>query len=348
MEPLTVNKVEITPFKIPLSMPLPVLGVIIKERAGFYITLHTSSGLYARGEIAPLEGLSVEGPRRVKHDLKEAGAYLKNFKVPLQKEELIECLRHEANILNACSSVRFGIESALFLLAAAALKQELVEFLGGTLKDVQTAMLLEGSHSQVLSDFKRFSEGKTQVFKLKVGDRNIALDIKKVEDIRLRLAGESYLRLDANRQWTLKEACVFAQMIGNQRIDFIEDPIDDMGQLDAFYQKTRMRVALDETLRVAHSPLTEHEGVVAYVIKPMILGFMTSLDWIDQAKASRRKAIISSAFESPVGLKVLAHLACYSGQIAGVGIERWFKNVQPLVSDGGIIKKEAIQASHER
>ena len=46
----------------------------------------------------------------------------------------------------------------------------------------------------------------------------------------------------------LKEACIFAEFVGNQKIDFIEEPINDVTQLDAFYQQTRMRVALDETL----------------------------------------------------------------------------------------------------
>ena len=110
------------------------------------------------------------------------------------------------------------------------------------------------------------------MFKLKVGDRNIALDVKKIQAIRLMLKQESYLRLDANRVWNLKEACIFAQLAGNQNIDFIEEPINDISQLDAFYQKTRIRVALDETLTVVRcgvrapgrcsSPLAAHEGVI--------------------------------------------------------------------------------------
>ena len=89
------------------------------------------------------------------------------------------------------------------------------------------------------------------MFKLKVGDRNIALDVKKIQDIRILLEQESYLRLDGNRKWSLKEACIFAQLAGNQKIDFIEEPVNDITQLDAFYQQTRMRVALDETLSVS-------------------------------------------------------------------------------------------------
>jgi len=58
----------------------------------------------------------------------------------------------------------------------------------------------------------------------------------------------------------------FRRVTGNQRIDFIEEPINDAAQLDAFYQQTHMRVALDESL--GSSPLASHERVVAYVLKP--------------------------------------------------------------------------------
>jgi o-succinylbenzoate synthase len=192
-----------------------------------------------------------------------------------------------------------------------------------------------------------------KVFKLKVGDRNIALDVKKVNDIRVLLEGESYLRLDANRQWSLKEACIFAELIGNPRIDFIEEPIHDPSQLDAFYQKTRMRLALDETLQMmpigmnapgrCSLPLPQQEGVVAYVLKPMVLGLMATLDWIEQAKLLKCKAVISSVYESSVGLKVLANLACLSGQIAGLGTERYLKNPKPIIADNGTIKKELLK-----
>jgi len=340
VQPLIINQIEYSPFKIPFIQPYSFVGTTIRERSGFYLTLKTSDGLSAQGEVAPLEGISSETIRRTKHDLKEIRSYLMEFKIPRQKDELLNVLSQELNILNACPSVRFAIESAILTLASKAAGQSLAEFLGADLKDVQTAVLLQGTHQEVIADFKRFSQQGVKVFKLKVGDRNIALDVKKIQDIRVLLDQDSYLRLDGNRVWSLKEACIFAQLVGNQKIDFIEEPINDVSQLDAFYQQTRMRVALDETL--SSSPLAEQEGVIAYVLKPMILGLIPSLDWIQEAKLLKRKAIISSAFESPLGFKVLANLACLSGQIAGLGTERWFKNIVPIVGENGIIKKEFL------
>ena len=347
-----INHSDFTTFKIPFLVPLTIAGNTIRERSGFYLTLKTSDGLTAQGEAAPLEGLSSETIRRAKHDLTEIRSYLMELKIPLNKEELLNQLRTESNILNLCGSVRFAVESAILTLASKAANQSLVEFLGGDLEDVQTAVLLQGTHQEVISDFKKFVQQGVKVFKLKVGDRNIALDVKKISDIRILLDQDSYLRLDANRKWDIKEACIFAELVGNQQIDFIEEPINDVTQLAAFYQKTRMRVALDETLSVVRSgirapgrcssPLASHEGVTAYVLKPMILGLIPTLDWIEEASSLGRKAIISSAYESPLGFKILANLACLSGQIAGLDTERRLKNVNPIVSENGIINKESL------
>jgi o-succinylbenzoate synthase len=352
VQPLIISQSDFSSFKIPFLKPFTFAGNTITERSGFYLSLKTSDGLSAQGEIAPLEGISHETIRRAKHDLTEIRSYLMELKIPRQKDELLEQLRQEPHLLNACASVRFAVESALLMLASQAANQGLAEFLGGNLNDVQTAVLLQGTHQDVIADVKWFSQQGARVFKLKVGDRNIALDVKKIQDIRMLLQEESYLRLDGNRVWSLKEACVFAQLAGNQKIDFIEEPVNDAAQLDAFYQQTRMRVALDETLTGVRSgiqapgrcylPLARQEGVIAYVLKPMILGLVPTLDWIEEARLSDRKAIISSSFESPVGFKVLANLACLSGQIAGLGTERWFKNVKPIVGIDGTIKKEFL------
>ncbi|MDE2027507.1 MAG: hypothetical protein KGJ11_03060, partial [Candidatus Omnitrophica bacterium] len=253
MQPLIINQSDFVSFKIPFSKPFTFAGNTIAERNGFYLTLETSEGLSAQGEAAPLEGLSGETIRRVKHDLTETCAYLREFRIPAAKDEWLDALRHDAHILNLCPSARFAVESALLMLAAKAAGQSPAEFLGGQLKDVPTAVLLQGSHQEVIADVKRFVRQGVRVFKLKVGDRNIALDVKKVQDIRALLDDESYMRLDGNRAWTLKEACVFADLAGNQKIDFIEEPVNDAAQLGAFYAQTHMRLGLDETLGVVRS-----------------------------------------------------------------------------------------------
>lgn len=352
MEPLIIKRFDFSPFKLPFIKPFTFADHTLSERSGFYLTLETTDGLRSQAEIAPLEGISQETIRRAKFDIKQITPYLTGLKISRDKDELLGVLKRESHLINLCGSMRFGVESAILILAAKAANKSLAEFLGADLENVPTSALLQGTHQEVMADFKKFSGQGYTVFKLKVGSRNIALDVKKVQDIRTVMEDGSYLRLDANRGWSLKEVCLFVELTGKQKIDFIEEPLNDIAQLDAFYQQSHMRVALDETLSVVRSgiqapgrcspTLANHEAVVAYVLKPMILGLIPTLDWMEESKISKRKAIISSTFESPVGFKILANLACLSGQIAGLGTERWFKKIIPIVGEDGIIKKESL------
>jgi len=339
VQPLTVVRSSIVPYTFDFQNSFTFAGTTLNQRTGYILEVIASNGLKAQGEIAPLPGVSAETLKKAHHDLVEAQSHLKDFNVVLDKDGLVASLRGSV-FAGLCPSVRFGMESVLFGLAAQARAVSLAEFLGGTLQDVVTAGLLQGPHEQILADARNLSGRGYQVFKLKVGSRNIPLDVKKVQDLRALIGGQGSIRLDANRVWSLKEALLFVDLAGRAQIEFIEEPLSDTRKIEEFYQATHMPVALDETLSLS----ADSEAVKYYVLKPTVLGgIILCLDWMEHARRSGKKAIISSAFESPVGSKVLANLACLTEKTAGLGTERWLKGVEPLADAGGIIRKETLR-----
>jgi O-succinylbenzoate synthase len=339
VQPLTVVRSSIIPYTFDFQKPFTFAGMTLNQRTGYILEVIASNGLKAQGEIAPLPGVSVETLKKARHDLVEAQSHLKAFNVVLEKDGLIASLRSPA-FAGFCPSVRFGVESALFTLAARACGVSLVEFLGGILQDVPTAALLQGSHEQILTDARDLNGRGYRVFKLKVGDRNIPLDVKKVQDLRAVIGPQGTIRLDGNRVWGLKEAILFVDLAGCAQIEFIEEPLSDMGKIGEFYQAAQIPVALDESLSMS----ADSKAVKYYVLKPTVLGgIIACLDRMENARRGGKRAIISSAFESPVGLKVLANLACLTEETAGLGTERWLKGVEPLADAGGIIRKEKLR-----
>ncbi|MBI4309612.1 MAG: o-succinylbenzoate synthase [Candidatus Omnitrophica bacterium] len=331
MQPLTITGSTIIPFTLPLVRPFNFAGHTIRERSGYYLEITTPDGLTAQGEIAPLPGISSETLKKAKHDAREIQPALVGRPIPLEKDELIDSIRNDGRLCACCPSVRFGVESALFDLASRARQMHLTHFLEAPDGEIASAVLLQGTHGHIIARAKEMKACGHRVFKLKVGDRNIPLDVKKVQDLRGLIGKEGVIRLDANKIWSFSEAVLFAHLAGPEQIEFMEEPLSDTLKLDEFYKTTHMPVALDETLSVlrcgATAPscmltLTAHEGVKAYVIKPMVLGgVIIALDWIEEAGRLGKKAVISSAFESPVGLRVLKALAALSGQTAGLGTE---------------------------
>ncbi|MBI3315012.1 MAG: o-succinylbenzoate synthase [Candidatus Omnitrophica bacterium] len=338
VQPLTVVQFSITSYAFDFQKPFTFAGTTLNQRTGYILEVIASDGLKTRGEIAPLPGVSAETLKKAHHDLVEAQPHLKDFTVVLDKDDLVASLRGSV-FAGFCPSVRFGVESVLFTLAAQARAVSLAEFLGGVLEDVPTAALLQGPHEKILIDARDLSGRGYRVFKLKVGDRNVPLDVKKVQDLRALIGGQGSIRLDANRVWSLKEALLFVDLAGRAQIEFIEEPLSDMGKIGEFYQATHMPVALDESL----SMFADSKAVKYYVLKPTVLGgVIPCLDWMEHARQQGKKVIISSAFESPVGLKVLANLACLTEKTAGLGTERWLKGVEPLADAGGMIRKGTL------
>ena len=344
---------SIEPFQLSFQKPFSVGGNFLNERVGFYFNLVSSDGKKAQGEASPLPGLSNESLKKTQHDLQEIQAHLKDLEIPNNKRDLVDQLRRDEVINNLCPSARFAVESAIFSLAVQVNNQSLAEFLDSDLQDVYCAGLLQGTYDQVIADANQMVAHDVEIFNLKVGDRNIPLDVKKVNDVRAVIGEEGLLRLDGNRIWSLSEALLFMQMVGLKQIEFIEEPLSDLAGLNEFYQKTHAPVALDETLAVSRcgvtapgrcSPtLAQHESVQAYILKPTVLGgIVKTLDWIEEARYSGRKSIISSSFESSVGLKVLATLSLLTGQVAGLGTSRWLKG-ENIVNEQGIILKEFLK-----
>lgn len=325
MQPLTIAKSTIIPFSLPLIQPFSFGGNTITERTGFYLEATTADGLTAKGEASPLPGISKELPKKAQHDLEEFLPFLSQWQVPTDREELIAQVKKHKQLAACCPSARFCIESLLFSLAAQAKHKDLGAFLGAFLDDVPSAALLQGTHQQVIAQAREMKEQGKTIFKLKVGDRNIPLDVKKVQDLRAVIGKDALIRLDANRVWSYNEAVLFVQFAGRGQIEFIEEPVSDLKQLDEFYQASHLPIALDETLS-SDPGFATHEGVKVYVLKPMVLGgVVAALDWIDKGRRQGRRTIISSAFESPVGLSVLKALACLTEEPSGLGTEAWFK-----------------------
>lgn len=333
MQPLNISSVQILPFSLPLK-PLTVGGGALSAREGYYADVHTTNGLSVRGEIAPLPGVSTETLKKAKHDLEEIQAHLTGLSIPSEKEALIDFIRQDVRLAACCPSVRFGVESVFFGLAAAAKNARLAQFLESWW-EMDSAVLLQGSHEQIISYAREMKSQGRSVFKLKVGDRNIPLDVKKVQSLREVIGPEGVIRLDANRAWKMEESVLFANLAGLTQIEFIEEPIKDMDHVQEFFQQTHMPVALDESLSMmrcaVNTPgrcapaMTAQEAVSAYIVKPVILGgIVAALDWISEAKRLDKKAIISSAFESQVGLSVLKALAGLTGQPPGLDTQKYF------------------------
>ena len=147
------------------------------------------------------------------------------------------------------------------------------------------------------------------------------------------------LRADANRLYTLPQALAFAAELHRAGVvlEYIEEPVSDpVATLDSFVAEAGIPVALDESIdeglvactalqrgaqrhSASGAPVAQVSlaGVVAFVIKPSVIGSLGSTcELLRWAAAREIRCVVSSAFESSAGICKLAAVAAFADAIA--------------------------------
>jgi O-succinylbenzoate synthase len=315
-------------YSLPLARPLPGASAGVLTREGMLIRLRSETGAEGRGDVAPLPGFSRESLAAAGDQLSALRpALLDRLPAFTQQPSWEAALLHPLAAWELFPSVRFGLECALCNLASAAWGSPWrVRLSAAALASVRINALLTGSRDEVLREAQVAVAQGYRSLKIKVGSAPVREDIDMVRQVSAVIPGHVTLRLDANRAWSLADALAFAQEIRDCAIEYIEEPVREAGTLEKYIRSSDLPVALDESLD-AMDPGAPPQGLRAIVIKPTLRGGISSaLRWARAARQAGVTPVISSAFESEVGLRALAELASVihdPGVAAGLDTGRW-------------------------
>lgn len=152
---------------------------------------------------------------------------------------------------------------------------------------------------------KGFKKAKLKIGTTPITDESLKRENQLLKDITLKT--QLTLRLDGNQKLKLNEIAAILRNIDPHRIDYAEDPLKEPKELENFKSITNINLALDENLKM----LSQLKGKVsAVVLKPTVLGdFFTLKKITNECDKYDIKPIISSSFESQLGIYQLAELA---------------------------------------
>ncbi|MCC6143597.1 MAG: o-succinylbenzoate synthase [Candidatus Hydrogenedentes bacterium] len=350
---MKVAWVELFRYDLPLAKPIPVRGRKLAQRSGLILLLANGHGHFGYGEIAPLPGFSFETLRQA---IRQAIAMANRLKGQPLPVDPIDIAGGVAEWLHLYPSVRAGISMALASLEAARSGRKLAQFLAETSSATVTLnALLNGSRETVLRDAQALQASGYRTFKLKVGREDPAVEAETVQCLHEALGPDAALRLDANRAWDLETACAFCRQIERVPIEYFEEPLYDAADLPRFAAESGRDYALDESIAEDLSEMFEYNAnrldaefleahgwtrkrvmllqqllgyAKAIVVKPTMVGEFGRLpEMTRQLAGFRGYFVVSSSFESPIGLAQLVHLAAAlagSEIAAGLGTFDWF------------------------
>jgi len=322
-------KSKIYHYKLPLVRSLKLKRNDVDVRKGLILAYLENDKIIALGDIAPLPGFSRETITQVEEQLVRS---VKNMPldqvVPgLLNAPVVETMLEHAVDAKLYPSVEIGMCTALLNLISKIKGIPVRKIISpNALEKIKVNALLSGSEEEITGKVNGLMERGFTTFKLKVGRQNLDDDIALVKKVCGLIGEEAKLHLDANRAWSVGDALTFGKSVKGLRIEYIEEPVKDyLGILQLCNRgKFNLPIALDESLVAISSKAMEHiPGVTTLVLKPTILGFVKTIEFSKKAMDLGMKTVISSSFESSVGLFALAEFAAGFGATAGLDTIEW-------------------------
>ncbi|OMO72203.1 Menaquinone biosynthesis protein MenD [Corchorus olitorius] len=270
-------------------------------REGFILSLTLEDGSIGYGEVAPLE-ICCENLLDVEEQLRFLCHVMKGAPI----DYLLPMLRSS---FSSWIWTNLGIPRA---------KEE--ENSEG-LSSVRICALLDsgGTPEEVASIANALVEEGFTAIKIKVARRADPVeDAAVIKEVRKKVGFHIELRVDANRNWTYRQAIQFGCLVKDCNLQYIEEPVQDEDDIIRYCEESGLPVALDETIdNCPENPLDmlvkySHPGIVAVVIKPTVIGgFEKALMIARWAHRQGNMAVISAAFESGLALSTYILFSCY-------------------------------------
>ncbi len=346
---MRLSTYDLLPYTLQLDSPIRLGGVEMTERKGILLRFEAESGEIGWGDCAPLPGFSRE-------TLDEARSALDTLAASFGEHSLdprlfVDPAGPVYRALDAATpppSVRYALDLALWSMGAEVLDRTLAQ---GLHPEPAVALplcgLLQGDKKTILKDAAQMGKASYRAVKMKVGRGKMEDEIALVHEVRSKIGAGVELRLDANRAWTMEEAKTFARGIKGAQISFVEEPLQDPTGLPMLWMDTGLPIAIDETLHLPQGEAFIRGWVAAVVLKPTLIGgIVRTLQLAAKARTVGARPILSSSYESGVGLRGLVALAAATdAEPAGLDTARRFKTdvlAQPLVFDGPFVDVPAL------
>lgn len=186
-------------------------------------------------------------------------------------------------------------------------------------------------------------ESGARTAKVKVGEPGQSEEEEeaRVAAVREALGSEGRIRIDVNAGWDLETATRRLEALSRFDLEYAEQPVATLEDMAALKQRTGVRLAADELVRLRPDPIEVAESGVAdvLVIKVQPLGGVTRA--LDIAARAGLPVVVSSALETSVGIysgllvaSLLPDLP-YDCGLGTVALIEGDPTLDPLVSNDG-------------
>ena len=322
-------RTEIHPFRLALRSPFVTGGVSVRFRSGFLVSI-TAGGHTGWGEASPLPGWSrnslLQTETALRPALEAIGTDAESAVVAV-----IASLEHAPHARAAVAGAWADLQARQ---AGTTLAAHLVDSTGAgrsrstgagraetsgkgrsgpaPYEEVAVnALVTADEPDDVGSEAQEAVEAGFRAVKLKVGRAEPATDVDRVRAARAGLGPETELRLDANGAWDQATAVEVLGRVQDCNIAYCEEPVAGIEAIAAVGQRSRIPVAVDESIRSESDAVRALGlGVSTLIVKPQALGGPdVALAIAARTREAGASVVVTSFLDSAVGLAHALHVA---------------------------------------
>ncbi|QVM89350.1 muconate cycloisomerase family protein [Pseudomonas entomophila] len=223
----TIDRLEAIIVDLPTIRPHKLAMHTMQQQTLVIIRLRCSDGIEGIGEATTIGGLAYgyESPEGIKANI---DAYLAPALVGLPAGNINAAMLTLDKLAKGNTFAKSGIESALLDAQGKRLGLPVSELLGGRVRDsLEVAWTLaSGDTARDIAEAEHMLEVRRhRVFKLKIGANPLEQDLRHVLAIKRELAERASVRVDVNQYWDESQAIRACQVLGDNGIDLVEQPI---------------------------------------------------------------------------------------------------------------------------
>lgn len=223
----TIDRLEAIIVDLPTIRPHKLAMHTMQQQTLVIIRLRCSDGIEGIGEATTIGGLAYgyESPEGIKANI---DAYLAPALIGLPAGNINAAMLKLDKLAKGNTFAKSGIESALLDAQGKRLGLPVSELLGGRVRDsLEVAWTLaSGDTARDIAEAEHMLEVRRhRVFKLKIGANPLEHDLRHVLAIKRELGERASVRVDVNQYWDESQAIRACQVLGDNGIDLIEQPI---------------------------------------------------------------------------------------------------------------------------
>jgi len=272
-----IQSIQFQPYCLAFREPFYTALGILSHRQGFVIEINDYYNHISLGEASPLDGFGMESFAETEKILREVQRSLINIE--------IQNLADIANLLSKYDltpAAKHGIELALLNLLARiqglSISQLLANSVNGTVRTQVPLNAVIGAIAPELAASKAqeyISQGY-RCLKIKVGTKDFAADLRRVEAVRSQVGNDIQIRIDANQGWSVSEAIANLKALTALQIEYVEQPVAalDLEGMGEVRRSQSILVAADESVNniVQLQQIIDNQSADIIILKPMALG----------------------------------------------------------------------------